>query len=327
MSDLIKYSGSLISNDNLIVAPYDYQKKNYGNLSRLNNDLIKNWNLKRFSIDYSEVDELNIINGMGVTLGDSIVGISVLAAIKEKNPNIKIRVIRPETAPPYVEEVYKLAASVIDELDYMPFNIHELSKSALNVDVGNQLYSPYFHVMEMHDYFIQSLGLKLDDINHDELTNKWLNNIDYGAPIYENYTLFTPLASTKIRSIPSVFYYDIVEMLSNRDGKKVLGFVDVNHKNYLNIAKHITNTKDFMSVIKAASNVYTCDSSALHIAAGFRVPTQCVFNTIPPELRIKYYSNCNPVYVGNSKLEKIQSSEDLSLIKIVENNYREYFYG
>ena len=93
---------------------------------------------------------------MGVTLGDSIVGISVLSAIKKKNPKIKIKLIRPETAPSYVEELYELASSVIDELHYMPFHIQKLPCTALNIDVGNQLYSPDFHIMEMHDYFICS---------------------------------------------------------------------------------------------------------------------------------------------------------------------------
>ncbi|MHC6397528.1 glycosyltransferase family protein (plasmid) [Escherichia coli] len=181
--------------------------------------------------------------------------------------------------------------------------------------------------MEMHDYFIQGLGVKLDDVNHNELSNKWLGNIDLGAPVFENYTLFAPIASTKIRSIPSKFYYDIVDMLSRREGKTVLGFVDVNHKNYINISKYSPHTKDFIALIKYASNVYTCDSSALHIAAGFGVPTECVFNTIPPELRTKYYSNCKSIYVGNKRLEKIQSSEDFQLVKMVENNYREYLYG
>ncbi len=101
----------------------------------------------------------------------------------------------------------------------------------------------------------------------------------------------------------------------------------MNHKNYINISKYSPHTKDFIALIKYASNVYTCDSSALHIAAGFGVPTECVFNTIPPELRTKYYSNCKSIYVGNKRLEKIQSSEDFQLVKMVENNYREYLYG
>ncbi|HBV4054026.1 TPA: glycosyltransferase family 9 protein [Klebsiella quasipneumoniae] len=327
MRNLLEYSGSLISNDSLIVAPYDYQKQSYENILPLNNGLIKNWNIQKFSSDYSEIEHLNVINGMGVTLGDSIVGISVLSAIKKKNPKIKIKIIRPETAPSYVEELYELASSVIDELHYMPFHIQKLPCTALNIDVGNQLYSPDFHIMEMHDYFIQGLGVKLDDVNHNELSNKWLGNIDLGAPAFENYTLFAPVASTKIRSIPSKFYYDIVDMLSRLEGKRVLGFVDVNHKNYINISKYSPHTKDFIALIKYASNVYTCDSSALHIAAGFGVPTECVFNTIPPELRTKYYSNCKSIYVGNKRLEKIQSSEDFQLVKMVENNFREYLYG
>ncbi|VFS80699.1 Uncharacterised protein [Kluyvera cryocrescens] len=64
---------------------------------------------------------------LGVTLGDSIVGISVLSAIKKKNPKIKIKLIRPETAPSYVEELYELASSVIDELHYMPFSYSEIA--------------------------------------------------------------------------------------------------------------------------------------------------------------------------------------------------------
>lgn len=327
MRNLLEYSGSLISNDCLIVAPYDYQKQCYENISPLNNGLIKNWNIKEFSNDYKAIEQLNVINGMGVTLGDSIVGISVLSAIKKENPNIKINVIRPATAPLYVEEIYNLASSVIDELHYMPYSIQKLHTAAINVDVGNQLYSPYFHIMEMHDYFIQALGLKVDDVNCSELSNKWLGTVDLGAPVFENYTLFAPVASTKIRSIPSIFYYDIVDMLAEREGRKVLGFVNVDHENYVNVAKYSPQTKDFLSLIKYASSIYTCDSSALHIAAGFGVPTECIFNTIPPSLRAKYYKNCKSVYVGNKKIELIQSSEDLNLAKIVENNFREYLYG
>ena len=113
----------------------------------------------------------------------------------KKNPKIKIKLIRPETAPSYVEELYELASSVIDELHYMPFHIQKLPCTALNIDVGNQLYSPDFHIMEMHDYFIQGLGVKLDDVNHNELSNKWLN-IDLGAPVLKT-THFCTFASTK----------------------------------------------------------------------------------------------------------------------------------
>lgn len=90
MRNLLEYSGSLISNDSLIVAPYDCQKLSYENILPLNNGLIKNWNIQKFSSDYSEIEHLNVINGMGVTLGDSIVGISVLSAIKKRIPRLKL---------------------------------------------------------------------------------------------------------------------------------------------------------------------------------------------------------------------------------------------
>lgn len=127
MRNLLEYSGSLISNDSLIVAPYDYQKLSYENILPLNNGLIKNWNIQKFSSDYSEIEHLNVINGMGVTLGDSIVGISVLSAIKKKNPKIKIKLIRPETAPSYVEELYELASSVIDDASLHAFSYSEIA--------------------------------------------------------------------------------------------------------------------------------------------------------------------------------------------------------
>ena len=55
MRNLLEYSGSLISNDSLIVAPYDCQKLSYENILPLNNGLIKNWNIQKFSSDYSEI--------------------------------------------------------------------------------------------------------------------------------------------------------------------------------------------------------------------------------------------------------------------------------
>jgi hypothetical protein len=57
---------------------------------------IEQWSYKKleytkFSSNYSEIEHLNVINGMGVTLGDSIVGISVLSAIKKRIPRLKLR--------------------------------------------------------------------------------------------------------------------------------------------------------------------------------------------------------------------------------------------
>lgn len=324
--NLLTYTGSLLLDGRYIVSPYGVGKDiPCGEISPLNDSIIHNNAISKISVDYSTVKSLTIINGLGVTLGDSVVGISALHAIKIFNPSIGIKIIRPENCPDYVNEVYTLAKHIIDDISYMPFDITRATDADLVIDIGNQLYWKDFNTLEMHDFFLRSLGIEHKHVSASLKINSWLNE----APIEDlnlgEYVLFCPYASTKIRSIPKKYHKKIISYLSDKFKVKVLGFSDISHDNYTNITSLSTNTTYFTSIIKNAKHLYTCDSAALHIGAGFKTPTTCIFTTVKPELRSLYYDNCTSIYIGNNKTEGIHNSENIFLLDLISKEFEGYY--
>jgi ADP-heptose:LPS heptosyltransferase len=323
---LLTYTGSLLLDGRYIVSPYGVSKEEPGGeISPLSNATVHNNAINKISVDYSKVKSLTVINGLGVTLGDSVVGISALHAIKKINPSIVIRVIRPENCPNYVNEIYTLTNKIINEIHFMPFDITKATEAEIIIDIGNQLYWEDFSKWEMHDFFLRNLGLEHIFTPAEVKSNSWLKD----APLIEinlgEYVLFCPHASTKIRSIPEKHHEKIISYLSDKFNIKVLGFSDVEHENYTNISELSKSTACFASIIKHAKHLYTCDSAALHIGAGFDIPTTCIFTTVKPEFRSLYYTHCDSVYIGNDKTVGIHNSEDINLINSISKEFEVYY--
>ncbi|WJV63441.1 hypothetical protein PCO86_05175 [Pectobacteriaceae bacterium CE70] len=325
-NSLLTYTGSLLLDGRYIVSPYGVSKEQLcGDISPLRMPMIHNNAITNISFDYSKIKSLSVINGLGVTLGDSIIGISALHAIKNINPNIVIRVIRPENCPNYVNEIYTLTNNIINEIHFMPFDITKVAESELIIDIGNQLYWEDFNKWEMHDFFLRNLGLEHNFIPVEFKSNSWLKNSTLDNNNLGEYVLFCPHASTKIRSIPRQYHRKIISELSDKFKVKVLGFSDVHHKNYTNITELSKSTACFASIIKYAKYLYTCDSAALHIGAGFNIPTTCIFTTVKPEFRSLYYTHCESVYIGNDKTEGIHNSEDVILVNSISKEFEIYY--
>ncbi|HIH8983126.1 TPA: glycosyltransferase family 9 protein [Serratia marcescens] len=323
---LLTYTGSLLLDGRYIVSPYGVSKESpCGDLSPLNNPTIFNNSINEVSVDYSKVKSLTVINGLGVTLGDSVVGISALHAIKKINPRIAIRVIRPENCPDYVNEIYTLAKHIIDDISYMPFDITSFSGADLVIDIGNQLYWKGFDTLEMHDFFLRNLGVEHSQVSTSLKSNAWLRYSPIEDLNLGEYVLFCPYASTKIRSIPTRYHRNIISYLSGRFRVKVLGFSEISHENYTSITGLSKNTVSFASIIKNAKHLYTCDSAALHIGAGFNTPTTCIFTTVKPELRSLYYKNCESIYIGNNETEGVHNSENVRLLDLINKEFEFYY--
>lgn len=325
--DIVTNNGSLIKNSSYITSSFDISKSNIdGVIDKLSRGYILNHSHKKFRKDYTKEIELNIINGLGVTLGDSIVGIGAIECIKKINREIKTSVIRPESCHAYVEEVYAIANGLIDRIDYMPYSISKLSQGAVNIDIGNQLYWKDFNVMEMHDFFLKNLGLNHSDIPDEWKQNHWLQNeIPRQKNRVSNYAIFCPYASTSLRAIPEKYHYQIIDYLNKMLKIPVVGFSSVKHPRFKDVSSQCKSTSDFIQMIANSNYVYTCDSSALHISAGYDIPTTCIFTAIKPELRSRYYKHCTSVYIGDAVTENLHESESPAIIKHVHNKYEEYY--
>lgn len=120
----------------------------------------------------TERQELHILHGMGRTLGDSIVGLSVLAWVKSIAPNLRIHVYRASHATDAAEQLYRLAEHVVSRVHHLPLPDAALPADA--IDVSDFLYWPMFSVRPLVDFFLEGLGLAREAMPAAFKANHWL---------------------------------------------------------------------------------------------------------------------------------------------------------
>ena len=291
--------GSLLSHDDQIVASYDLEVTDapvdtYRALATV--AAIRNANITPFKMDYSGVAHVHVINGMGVTLGDSIIGLTALAAIKKRHPGLSFTIYRPNQAPTYVKQLYDLAAPVFGSVVDLPVPLASLPNDELQLDIGNHLFWTNFSSMPMIDFFLWALGIEPEDIKAQDKSNDWLKQVVVpalkGTWAPQEYVLLCPTASTPVRSIPDSFRAEAVDRLWEKFHLPVLGFGAIAHDHYTDITSLSPDTAHFLTWVKNARFLVTSDTAAVHIAAGFDVPTAAFFTTIPADMRVRDYRHC-----------------------------------
>jgi hypothetical protein len=329
--------GSLLSPHGEIVASYDLEVTNsaaegYRALGLSNG--ICNAALAEFTPDYAAVSRVHVINGMGVTLGDSIIGLTALIAIKARFPHLSFAIYRPAQAPDYVKRLYELAAPLLGSVIDLPVVLDTLPYTELRIDLGNHLFWPKFSSLPMIDFFLDAMGIKANEVPAIDKRNHWLQELVLPRPqaIKGDYVLLCPTASTPVRSIPASMHKDFVEALWQRYRLPVAGFGNIDHMLFTDVASQAPDTADFLAWIKHAAYLVTPDTAAVHVAAGFDIPTTAFFTTIAPDLRVRDYPFCKPVALPVPELEGIQASNQASDVERVARAYRALkidmdFYG
>ena len=81
---------------------------------------------------------LSIINGTDVTLGDSVIGVEVLACVTQLTPCLRIELFRSQTTPNFVKQLYGLANEVVDVVSRVSRKAGSLPKDVVDL-------SDFFH--------------------------------------------------------------------------------------------------------------------------------------------------------------------------------------
>ncbi|WP_250513756.1 ADP-heptose--LPS heptosyltransferase [Caballeronia sp. INDeC2] len=321
----LTHAGSLLSPGGEIVAPYDLEvaRADATNFSALPAD-IRNAGREHFDADYARASRVHLINAFGVTLGDSIIGLSALFAVKRLHPHLRFTIYRPVGAPRYVQRLYALAMPRLADRVDLPVPLASLRADELKIDIGNQLFWPRFASMPMIDFFLWAMGVAPGSIAASDKRNRWLADIPLPANESEPYALFCPDASTPVRSVPASMRARIVARLADETGLPVLGFGAIDHPRYRDIAPLCIDTDHFLAWIKRARYLVTADTAALHIAAGFDVPATALFTTIPAFMRARDYTNCVAVEFDLPHLRGIHASAQPADLETVEQAYRDY---
>jgi len=331
---ILRHTGSLLSANEQVVASYDLEQQTNLEYYRPLSDIepIKNRATRPFELDYRTLSTLDIINGMGVALGDSIIGLTALYALKTYHPQLDITLYRPSRAPVYVDTLYQHAQALIANTQPLPqplsyFASRWRAPRTACIDLGNQVFWPDFAHMPMIDFFFHALGVNPDRIPATLKSNHWLQQLALPAlPAHwqqQPFVLFCHTASTPIRSIPSAQRPRLVEALWQQYQLPVLGFGPIEHAHYVDISSLSTDTLDFLAWIKQASFLLTIDSAAVHAAAGFDIPTRAIFSTIPPRLRVRDYAKCEAVLLPLEQLSHLHASSDTRALAALEQAYEQ----
>ncbi|RQR23336.1 ADP-heptose--LPS heptosyltransferase [Burkholderia sp. Bp9143] len=327
--DALVHPGTLLAPDGTLVAPYDIEHggdRAEGCVPAAPALGLLHAAHRPFRLDYDRTTDVHVINGMGVALGDSVIGLTALAALRAMHPGLRFTLYRPARAPRYVDALYALAADVVAPSRALPCAADALPAHAPRIDLGNHLYWPAFARQPMIDFFLDALGVDPATVPAAAKRNRWLARLRLPAPPVEwrrPYVLFCPTASTPVRSVPPALRTAFVERLARRYGLPVVGFGPVAHPAYVDVSHDAADTARFIAWVKGASVLFAPDTAALHLADGFDVPTLGCFTTIGPALRVRDYPNCVPVALDvPAELHGLHRSERPDDLAAVEAAYR-----
>lgn len=255
-----------------------------------------NANLQPFRLDFAKLTRLAVLNGMGVALGDSIVGLQALYLIKQRWPHLRIHLYRSRQCSANLEQIYALAGFFIDEIRYLPTPVSVLQDEPCLVDLADFAFRPAFDKLPMLDFFLDSLGLSPDEVSPALKYPAWLADprrargaLPAGLS-QKGYILFAPVASEPLRNIPPAVSQQIVARLWALHGLPIVGLVQaIDHPHYTCLATPLPRLADYIALVGGAARVVSTDTSALHVAAGLAVPTLGFFVSIDPALRVAHY--------------------------------------
>jgi Glycosyltransferase family 9 (heptosyltransferase) len=255
---------------------------------------------------------LSVLNGMGVTLGDSIIGLGVLAWLKQRDPSLRIEVWRSRCAPAFVERLYALADGVVDRVHRLPQPLHTLPSEL--VDLSDFLHWPSFAALPMVDFFVAGVGLSPQAMPDTAKANRWLALLPVAptsaAAQAGRYVLFCADASTPLRSVPGDQAAAMVEQIWQRYRLPVCGFRAIAHPRYHDVSSLSPDLDAYLGWVRSAQLVVSTDSSALHIAAGFDRPTLALFTGIAPKLRVRDYPLCRSLDIGTPATRGLHESRE-----------------
>lgn len=272
-----------------------------------------------------DTDELHLLNGMGVTLGDSVIGINALAWLKARHPRLRIHLYRTPHAPPFVERLYAMASHLVDRVSYLPVAADSLPHDV--IDLSDFLYWPVFHQEPMVDFFLRSLGIAPADVPASDKRNAWLARLRMPAlpPAWQGrpYVLFCSRASTPLRSVPNAFLQAAVDRIREAYGLPVCGFQPIDHPHFHDVRERSRTLDEYLSWVRGAAAVVGVDSSGIHLAAGFDVPTLAFFSSIDPVLRVRDYPECRVVDMRCEAARGLHESGDAAVLGEVERAWAE----
>ncbi len=237
--------------------------------------------------------ELAVLNGFGISLGDSIIGLQALHIARQAGA-IGGRVVlgRAPTGKPMVDRIYDLAA---DLAEVRP--MAEAATCGRVIDIRDFAFDPAFRGVAMIDYFLGRLGMDPAKVPASRKRNSWLApRIRLPACGNGGYVLVCPRTSIPLRAMPEAVHAHILRWLLAQHDAPVMTQGATALPSIIH-APECTTVAELCALVANAALVISTDTAMVHLADAFAVPCLAFFVTHRPEWRVRDYPGVTPVHL------------------------------
>lgn len=257
-----------------------------------------------------------VLNGFGISLGDSIIGLQALAAAQSLGMFPRPTLCREMPGGLMVDQLYALASSLADIL---PLGDMHLARFDQVIDIRDFAFDPGFRGVAMIDFFLEKLGIVAASIPPAMRRNAWLGDRFRPRPpknLSPGYALVCPNSSMALRDLPEFIHAKILRRLRAAGDFRIVSQRHIDGPGCgVTIAPPLTRFDDLCGLVAGAFCVIATDTAMVHLADAFAVPCLALFTTHRPEWRVRDYPHCTPFHLPVSgfpdALEFSRGSADL----------------
>lgn len=277
---------------------------------------------------------LAIVNGFGLSLGDSLIGLQALSAAQSlgRMPP-RPALIRRTDCRPMVRALYPFAADFAEVVD-LPDGLSATPPPPLPasvaagyervIDMRDFAFDADFRGVAMIDFFLRRLGLDPEEVPAELRRNAWLAprvQPRRVAGLPERYVLFCPLSSMPQRDMPEDAQLRILRQIVAAQDLPVVtqGRVPEGLAGRAVAAPILERIEELCGLAAHAARIVSTDTAIPHFADAWSIPCHAVFATHRPEWRVRDYPHCSatmlPVRGLPPALEFLRSEEDLRAVE------------
>ena len=243
---------------------------------------------------------LALVNGFGLTLGDSLIGLQALHAAKTigrfAGHDVVTFRLRPERSA-IIAELYRRSPHItaVHAQPYHGIGRHPPDRF---IDIRDFAFDPQFRGVAMIDYFLRQLGVDPADVPAALKRNGWLaSRVALGAPPLRPYILVCPCAAMAMRDMPEAAHRRILEVLTASTDLPIVtqGTVPERFVGRVFPALAAGDLDALCRLVAGASLIVSTDTAMVHLADAFSVRCLAFFTTHRPEWRVRDYPYCDAI--------------------------------
>ncbi|HUC16093.1 MAG TPA: glycosyltransferase family 9 protein [Acetobacteraceae bacterium] len=267
---------------------------------------------------------LAILNGFGMTLGDSVIGLTALAAVlgagrfAERRP---LLVRKPLFGRRLIHELYATASPFAD-VTWFPYRAALAPPFEMRIDIREFAFDPAFRATSMIDYFLTRLGVDPAGIPAGAKRNTWLAATirpRRPAGLPRKYVLVCPRAAMAMRTMPAPVHARLLASLLAVQTLPVVtqGRPAEPHPRIL-YCPAVPSLAELAGLVAGAALIVSTDTAMVHLADAWSVPTLAFFITHRPEWRARDYPLCTAIHLPAPLPQAIEFARDAADIAAAE---------